>query len=38
VPDESDIDLAELTDADVTTSSVDRVRELFPGAELVDPG
>jgi len=37
VPDESDIDPNELTDADVSTSSVDRVRELFPGAELVDP-
>jgi DNA polymerase-3 subunit gamma/tau len=35
--DESEIDLADLTDADVATSSVDRVRRLFPGAELVDP-
>ena len=35
-PDE-DVDLTQLTDAnDVATSSVDRVRELFPGAELVD--
>ncbi len=35
-PDE-DVDLSQLTDAnDVATSSVDRVRELFPGAELVD--
>ena len=35
--DETEIDLADLTDADVATSSVERVRELFPGAELVDP-
>ena len=35
--DENEIDLADLTDADVATSSVERVRELFPGAELVDP-
>jgi DNA polymerase III subunit gamma/tau len=35
-PDE-DVDLTQLTDAtDVASSSVDRVRELFPGAELVD--
>ncbi len=34
-----DIDLSELTDATGTaSSSVDRVRELFPGAELVDEG
>jgi hypothetical protein len=39
-PDPSDdIDLSELTDAtDVAQNSVDRVRELFPGAELVDEG
>ncbi len=34
---DEDVDLTQLTDAnDVATSSVDRVRELFPGAELVD--
>ncbi len=34
---DDDVDLTQLTDAnDVATSSVDRVRELFPGAELVD--
>jgi DNA polymerase-3 subunit gamma/tau len=38
VAEEHEIDLAELTDAtDVGATSVDRVRELFPGAELVDP-
>jgi len=36
-PDDDEVDPTELTDADVGTSSVDRVRELFPGAELVDP-
>ena len=37
-PDE-DVDLTQLRDAtDVATTSVDRVRELFPGAELVDEG
>jgi DNA polymerase III subunit gamma/tau len=36
---DEDVDLTQLTDADdVATSSVDRVRELFPGAELVDEG
>ena len=39
VAEEHEIDLAELTDApEAGTTSVDRVRELFPGAELVDPG
>jgi DNA polymerase-3 subunit gamma/tau len=38
VDEHDEIDLAELVDAtDVGSSSVDRVRELFPGAELVDP-
>jgi DNA polymerase III subunit gamma/tau len=38
-PDDEDVDLTQLTDADdVATSSVERVRELFPGAELVDEG
>jgi DNA polymerase-3 subunit gamma/tau len=38
VAEHDEIDPAELVDAtDVGTSSVDRVRELFPGAELVDP-
>ena len=32
------IDPSELVDAtDVAATSVDRVKELFPGAELVDP-
>jgi DNA polymerase III subunit gamma/tau len=36
---DEDVDLTQLTDAhDVATTSVDRVRELFPGAELVDEG
>jgi DNA polymerase III subunit gamma/tau len=36
---DDDIDLSELTDATgVASSSVERVRELFPGAELVDEG
>jgi len=39
VAEEHEIDLAELTDApEAGATSVDRVRELFPGAELVDPG
>ena len=39
VAEEGEIDLAELTDApEAGATSVDRVRELFPGAELVDPG
>ena len=38
VAEHDEIDPAELVDAtDIGTSSVDRVRELFPGAELVDP-
>jgi DNA polymerase III subunit gamma/tau len=38
VPDDDEIDPSELVDAtDVAATSVDRVKELFPGAELVDP-
>ncbi|MGZ4708430.1 MAG: DNA polymerase III subunit gamma/tau [Acidimicrobiales bacterium] len=38
VPDDEAIDPSELVDAtDVASTSVDRVKELFPGAELVDP-
>ncbi len=34
----SDVDLAELTDADdIAETGVDRVAAMFPGAELVDP-
>ncbi len=36
---DDEVDLTQLTDADdAVTSSVDRVRQLFPGAELVDEG
>ncbi len=38
VPEDHEIDPSELVDAtDVAATSVDRVKELFPGAELVDP-
>ena len=38
VAEDQEIDLGELTDApEAGATSVDRVRELFPGAELVDP-
>jgi hypothetical protein len=37
-PDDDEVDPSELVDAtDVAATSVDRVKELFPGAELVDP-
>jgi DNA polymerase-3 subunit gamma/tau len=38
LPEDHEIDPSELVDAtDVAATSVDRVKELFPGAELVDP-
>lgn len=37
VPDENDIDMSELTDApDAQVTSVERITDLFPGAELVE--